>query len=109
MVKKLWTAGAISKSKANVTLQQLDINDTKLTLMLFSVITINWQLSTSNITTPKFCDLKLNELSPTKKLFIRKQLHLALLFPNYCYIVHFYLLYHMTIYFNSFFFLFKKT
>lgn len=97
MFKRLWTAGARSKSKANVTLQQLDISDTKLTLILFSVITINQQLSVNNLTTPKFCDLKLNEQSTTKELFIMKQLDLALPLPNYCYVDHFYLLYHMTI------------
>lgn len=61
MFKWLWTAGARSKSKANVSLQQqLDISDTKLILILFSVITTNRQMSTNNVTNPKFCGLKLN-------------------------------------------------
>lgn len=53
MFKRLWTAEARSKSKPNVTLQQLDIRDTKLTLMVFSVIIINWQLSTNSLTTTR--------------------------------------------------------
>lgn len=105
MLKRLWTAGARSKSKANVSLQQqLDISDTKLTLILFSVITINRQMSTNNVTNPKFCNLKLNNQRAVDKETVGPYPTVS----NYFCVDHFYLLYHMTIFLNLFFFLLKN-
>lgn len=56
MFKRFWRVGARTQNKANVTLQQLDTSEAKLSLIL-CVITINWQLNTNVITTLKFSDL----------------------------------------------------
>lgn len=56
MFKRFWTEGARAQNKANVTLQQLDTSEAKLSLILCA-ITINWQLNTNVITTLKFIDL----------------------------------------------------